>query len=292
MKSTIDVAWRLARCDRPTGYLLSFFPALWGLLMAVNNIHDLLYYSVLFFIGSIATRGAGCIINDLLDQEYDAQVKRTATRPLASNEISRSYAILALSIFLIISSAILLSLTVTSIIIGCIAFCMILIYPLMKRITYLPQVFLGFTFNLGSLIAYSAITDNITIEAAILYLGCCAWTISYDTIYAFMDIIDDKKIGVKSMAILLENIGYKYWIIGFYFVFLIVILMINYPLNSYWSIMLMLMILSLLLWQAMTLNIGNPDNCLRRFKNNNYVGVLISCVMLIEYFSSNMIHYT
>lgn len=285
MSDIIDITWRLARFDKPTGYLLSFFPALWGLLMVVNNSGDLLYYTVIFFIGSIATRSAGCIINDLLDQEYDLKVQRTSTRPLANNEVSRIYAILVLTLFLTISLLILFSLSVTAIIVGFIAFCMIIIYPLMKRITYLPQVFLGFTFNLGCLIAYTSITDNITTEVMILYCGCCAWTISYDTIYAFMDIKDDKKIGIKSMAILLENIGYKYWIIGFYLVFMSVIIFVNYPYNNYLTLGVIASGIALLIWQVITLNVEDHDNCLTRFKSNNFVGIIISVAMLIEYFA-------
>lgn len=273
--------YNLIRLGSPTGYLLVFFPAIFGIFLASTNLHDLKLIP-LFFVGSIMSRSAGCIINDITDRNLDKHVERTKMRPIASGIISVKESLLVLYIILFICLAILLSLTLTSIMIGFIAFCLIIIYPLMKRITYFPQIFLGITFNLGCLIGYAAINDHVSFSATLLYLGCCFWTIGYDTIYAFMDIKDDKIIGIKSTAIFFEKQYYRLWIILFYMTFILLYTNVNLVRGYYLGTLGGIIVIPMLLWQVKTLDISSVENCLVRFKNNNYVGLILSASMFID----------
>lgn len=273
--------YKLMRFHSPTGYLLVFFPAIFGVFLA-SSTWDNLQVIPLFFIGSILSRAAGCIINDITDRKLDKYVARTKMRPIACGAISVREALIALYALLLICLLILLSLTVTAIMIGFIAFCFILIYPLMKRITYFPQVFLGFTFNLGCLIGYAAIVDHVSFEVLLLYLGCCFWTVGYDTIYAFMDIKDDKSIGIKSTAVFFEKRYYRLWITIFYMAFIVLYTNVNLLSNYYVGALGGIMVTPLLLWQVTTLNINAPKNCSLRFKSNNYVGLILSISMMID----------
>ena len=194
----------LLRLNKPVGYLLVFFPALFGLFLAYEEPIDL-YYMPVLFIGSVLARSSGCVINDFFDRDFDRQVLRTRNRPLANNTISTELALIILGLLLLLTMWTLLYFTIIPIIIGIIAFCMIVIYPLMKRFTYFPQVFLGLTFNLGCLISYAEIKDDISLGALLMYTACGFWTFGYDSIYAFMDIKDDKAVGIKSSAIFLEG---------------------------------------------------------------------------------------
>ncbi|XVN41886.1 MAG: 4-hydroxybenzoate octaprenyltransferase [Rickettsia endosymbiont of Argas persicus] len=264
---------KLMRADKPVAYLLVFYPVLFGLLLANPTKADLIYLLPSFILGSITTRSLGCIINDIFDRKFDKHVTRTKNRPLASGALSLQYAITVIFILSSISLFILLALTKTAIYIGFAAIIMISMYPLMKRITYFPQVFLGFTFNLGTLIAYAAVKNRLDIAAIIMYLACCLWTVGYDTIYGFTDLEDDKKIGVKSLSIYLENKNYKFWLYIFYMGFILLfVLAADYNLD-YLPI---LAVSTLLILQIATLDIYNPANCMSRFKANNYIGLILS----------------
>lgn len=270
----------LMRLNTPVGYLLVFFPALFGLFLAYRDPSDLFYIPV-FFLGSIIARSAGCIINDLFDKDFDKQVKRTKNRPLSNNKISLPLVFFILVFLLTISLIILLALSLTSLIIGVISFFMIVLYPLMKRFTYFPQVFLGLTFNLGCLIAYAAIKDEILITALLMYLACGFWTFGYDTIYAFMDIKDDKKIGVKSSAIFLEKRQYKLWIVFSYICFITLYVITNLLSKNHIGALGAVIAIPMLLWQVKTLDVSKPKICLARFKSNIYVGCVLAITMLI-----------
>jgi 4-hydroxybenzoate polyprenyltransferase len=269
----------LMRINSPVGYLLVFFPTLFGLFLAYEDLNDLIYIPI-FFIASVLARSAGCIINDLFDKDFDKKVKRTKTRPLARNKISNEWAFFVLFLLLSMSFLILLALSFTALIVGVIAFCMIILYPLMKRFTYFPQAFLGLTFNLGCLIAYAAIKDEITLTSFIMYLACGFWTFGYDTIYAFMDIKDDKKIGIKSSAIYFEKGQYKLWIILSYSCFIVFYVIANLLYDNQIGAMGAICAIPILLWQVKTLDVTNPTNCFRRFKSNIYVGGLLALAML------------
>ena len=276
----LDIS-NLIRLHTPTGYLLSFFPAAYGLLLAYNQSSNLVYLPI-FFIGSILTRGAGCIVNDLFDRNLDKHVERTKNRPLASGAISAWQAIMILCVLLCGSVAILFSLTITSIAIGIIGALLITLYPLMKRITYFPQVFLGITFNIGCLIAYAAITDDISNESMILYIACAFWTVGYDTIYAFSDIKDDKKIGVKSTAIFFEHKPYKIYLSLFYTMFFLLFALATINVLGMFSIFGLIVSMAIAVWTIISLDVSNPQNCFARFKVNNYIGFVLFFGMLLE----------
>ncbi len=270
-------AIKLARLNVPASYLLPFFIASFGGILGATAFTDLKMLP-LFFLGSLTARGAGCIINDIFDKNFDSKVERTKNRPLANGSISIKFALIQLMIFLVISLLILITLPEVAIYTSLIAAVMTAFYPLMKRITYLPQVFLGLTYSTASLIGYASITNNISINAVILYLAIGFWTIGFDVIYGFMDIKDDKKINVKSMAIWLENKNYKAWIMIFYIIFIVLFFLSYYLTTISLSPIFYLGIflgLSLLVWQVQTLDIQDPKNCQLRFRSNTYVGITL-----------------
>ena len=283
---------RLTRINHPTGYLLVFFPACYGLALASQSLSNLKLLPI-FFIGSVITRCVGCIINDIFDRDFDRHITRTKDRPLANKSIDMKSAIILLICLLFTALFILLLLSQTAIYLGLLAFLMITIYPLMKRITNFAQVFLGITFNFGALIAYASILDKISVGAILIYLACCMWTISYDTIYGFMDIQGDRKLGLKSMALFLENKNYKLWLSSFYLLFFILFIIAFYQFSNlqhkFPNHQLFLLSFScitiagiILFWQVKTLNIYNPQNCFVRFKSNNFIGALLALSVFIS----------
>lgn len=281
LQDKLSIIYDIMRLDAPTGYLLSFFPSMFGLMLAYQDIENLIYIPI-FLIGSVLARGAGCIINDFLDQNLDKKVARTKNRPLASGAMTSKEAIFILSTLLLCCLGILLSLTITAIYIGIVAFFMISLYPLMKRITYFPQVFLGITFNLGCLIGYAAVTDNISMDAMILYFACGFWTVAYDTIYAFMDIKDDKKVGIKSTAIIFENMNYKAIILALYLTFIFLFIFATWNMMNLFLSLAVISCISGAIWIVYTLNIKQESNCLMRFKANNYIGFILFLALLLE----------
>lgn len=270
----------LLRLDKPVGYLLVFSPALFGLFLAYEEPIDLYYIPVLF-VGSVLARSSGCVINDFFDRDFDRQVLRTKNRPLANNTISTELALIILGLLLLLTMWTLLYFTIIPIIIGIIAFCMIVIYPLMKRFTYFPQVFLGLTFNLGCLISYAEIKDDISVGALLMYIACGFWTFGYDSIYAFMDIKDDKSIGVKSSAIFLKDKNYKLFILCAYIIFMVLYVVANLSTNNYLGLIGGAIALFVLSWQVKSLDVTDPANCLIRFKSNVYVGFIMAFSMLL-----------
>ena len=271
----------LTRIHAPTGYLLSFFPAAFGLILAYEKAADLIYLP-LFLIGSILVRSSGCIINDLFDQKLDKKVARTKNRPLANSDVSTTEALILLATLLCISFGILLSLNATAIYIGVISIFLITLYPLMKRITYYPQTFLGITFNLGCLIGYAAIKNTLSYDVLTLYIACGFWTMAYDTIYAFMDLKDDKKIGIKSTAILFEHKAFKLIITAFYAAFFILFMFSIRAIFSTYSLIAIVISSIITLWITINLDIYNNKNCMKRFKINNYIGFILFLAMLLE----------
>jgi len=275
--STIIVLMRL---NNTAPYLLVFFPAVFGVLLAYEKTSDL-YYLFILFLGSVSARSAGCIINDFFDKDFDRQVERTKNRPLANNTISKSLALAILVLLLLASFWLLLFLSLTAIILGIVAFCMMILYPLMKRFTYFPQAFLGLTWNLGCLVGYASIKDDISISSLLMYFACGFWTFGYDSIYAFMDIKDDKISGIKSSAIFLEDKPYKLLILLVYAIFIALYIIANLLSNNKFGALGALVAIPILAWQIKSLNISNSKNCLIRFKSNQYVGFIMALSMLL-----------
>ena len=276
---------QLARYDKPVGFMLLFWPCMWSLLIYSLYIEQLAPFSffILFFIGSIIMRGAGCTWNDFLDKEYDKNVIRTKDRPLASNKIKTINAMVFLLVQLLIGLLILIQFNKLTIIFGCLALIPVFIYPLMKRITWWPQVFLGITFNWGALLGWLSLSNDFSsIYPIMLYLACIFWTVGYDTIYAHQDKDDDFLLNLKSSAIKLGQ-NTKYALLIFYAIFFMIFAVILLSLSN--SLIIHLAILSLLIHlvsQIIYLDIDNSDRCLKIFKSNNLLGLQISFFLILE----------
>ena len=276
---------QLARYDKPIGFMLLFWPCIWSLLLYSLHVGELVPISffILFFIGSIIMRGAGCTWNDFLDKDYDKSVKRTKDRPLASSKIKITTAIFFLIIQLFVGLLILIQFNKLTIIFGCLSLIPVFIYPLMKRITWWPQVFLGITFNWGALLGWMSVSNNFSsVYPFFLYIACIFWTIGYDTIYAHQDKDDDLLLNLKSSAIKLgENT--KYAMLIFYSIFFIIFAVILLNLSN--SLIIHIAILSLLVHlvsQIIYLDIDNSERCLKIFKSNNLLGIQISFFLILE----------
>ena len=201
----------LMRLDRPIGWWLLLFPAWWAIALSATEMNAAISaLLILFLVGAIIMRGAGCIINDLWDRDLDKKVERTASRPIASGVISIEDALIFLTILLLLGLFILIMLPWTTIILGFLSLPLIIAYPYMKRITWWPQAFLGITFNFGALMGWSAVTGTLPFEAVLLYVACFFWTLGYDTIYAHQDKEDDIRVGIKSTALLFGENSQKF----------------------------------------------------------------------------------
>ena len=276
---------QLARYDKPVGFMLLFWPCMWSLLLYSLYIEQFapISFFILFFIGSIIMRGAGCTWNDFLDKEYDKNVIRTKDRPLASNKIKTINAMVFLLVQLLIGLLILIQFNKLTIIFGCLALIPVFIYPLMKRITWWPQVFLGITFNWGALLGWLSLSNDFSsIYPIMLYLACIFWTVGYDTIYAHQDKDDDFVLNLKSSAIKLGQ-NTKYALLIFYAIFFVIFAVMLLSLSN--SLIIHLAILSLLIHlvsQIIYLDIDNSDRCLKIFKSNNLLGLQISFFLILE----------
>ena len=268
----------LTRLNKPIGFMLLFWPCSWGLAFAYlknQNLNLFLYYMVLFFLGSVLMRSAGCIFNDIVDKDFDKKVKRTKIRPIAAGKISVNQSFLYVCILCLLAFFILIQFNNLTIILGLASMVLAFSYPFMKRITYWPQLFLGITFNWGAVMAYSAFEQAITIEVLILYLAAIFWTLGYDTIYGAQDMSDDEIIGLKSTAIKFKK-EIKLFVAVSY---TIAILMTLYLFKDYIgfniSALLLLMFLLSLYYQLIAFKKHQPDTCLRMFKFNNFTGLIL-----------------
>jgi 4-hydroxybenzoate polyprenyltransferase len=274
----IKIFIELTRLKKPIGFMLLFWPCAWGLTLAYYfDQEKILYvkYLLLFFLGSVLMRSAGCIFNDIVDKNLDKKVKRTKNRPIASKQISRLKAFIYVVLLCLIALAILLQFNKFTIILGMGSMILAFSYPFMKRITYWPQLFLGLTFNWGIIMGWTSITDSISIEPIILYLSAIFWTLGYDTIYGLQDIHDDEIIGVKSTSIKFKN-NVKFFVGTCYSlcVFFILILGFLMEIDKYILALSFFFILSLI-YQIKKFEVNNSESCLACFKFNNLTGMLI-----------------
>ena len=274
----IKIFIELTRLNQPIGFMLLFWPCTWGLTLGYFFNSDLnlyLKHLLLFFLGSILMRSAGCIVNDIVDKDFDKKVKRTKTRPIASKKISVSSALVYVVILCFIALLILIQFNNLTIILGLGSMFFAFTYPYMKRITYWPQLFLGLTFNWGIIMGWTSITNNISIEPIILYFSAIFWTLGYDTIYGLQDIHDDEIIGVKSTSIKFKNsvktfVGVCYSLC----VLLILALCLMIEINKYLPLLSIFFILTLV-YQVKIFKSNKPRSCLVAFKTNNLTGFLI-----------------
>ena len=277
---------QLARLDRPIGTWLLFLPCFWGLALASASLDRYPPYPmvILFAIGAIVMRGAGCTFNDIADRDLDAKVARTAERPLPSGKLSLAQAWRFLALQLLIGLVILLQFNGFTIWMGVASLALVATYPFMKRVTWWPQFFLGLTFNWGALMGYSAVSGGLSPAAWALYAAGLFWTLGYDTIYAHQDREDDALIGVKSSALRLGKYS-KPAIAGFYLTLLGFL-----SLAGIWGQLSYLYGVGLgvaawhLAMQVYQLNIDRPDICLRLFRTNRDTGLIVSASILLGTF--------
>lgn len=271
----------LARLDRPIGAWLLFLPGLWAICLTAKNFWWGLWFTVLFGIGSVVMRGAGCVVNDLWDRKMDAMVERTRGRPLASGMVTPMQALSFLAGLCAIGLAILLTLNNSAKLLGVASLVLVVLYPLAKRVTWWPQAFLGLTFGWGAPLGFAAARGHLTWPVLFLYLGAIFWIIGYDTIYAHQDREDDTLIGVKSTARLFGTRTREALCILYGLAFLMLLIaMSGFSLHP-WGYWLMVVPGALLVWQIVRLDIDNPARCLALFKLNREVGLAVAAAILI-----------
>jgi 4-hydroxybenzoate polyprenyltransferase len=271
---------RLARLDRPIGTWLLYLPCLWGLVLGWQatgaGTGEMLRLVVLFGIGAVVMRGAGCTVNDLLDRDLDRRVARTATRPIASGAISPRQALVFLAAQLAIGLAVLLQLDPFTWVLGVAVLALVFTYPLAKRVTDWPQAVLGLTFNWGALLGYAAVTGSLATPAAIAYAAGFFWTLGYDTVYAHQDKEDDAVVGVRSSALALgERTGPA--LVAFYAVTVALLAAAAWAAGlGPWAYAGLVALAAHFAWQIRTVDIDDPKRCLAIFRSNRDAGLIVA----------------
>ena len=265
--------------------MLLFWPCAWGLTIAYDfseNLNKYFFYLILFFLGSILMRSAGCIVNDIFDKEFDAKVFRTKDRPIASGKISIKLAIFYSLILCFFAFIVLLNFNLFTVILALGSMPLAFTYPLMKRFTYWPQLFLGITFNYGLILGWTSIKGQIDLVPIIFYLGAIFWTLGYDTIYGYQDIKDDEIIGLKSTSIKFKGKP-KNFLFGCYILVSILFIVGGYAMkfNYDYYLLSIIPIIHLLFYQMKIFNLNHPPSCLKAFKSNNLFGLIIFLKLLI-----------
>ena len=269
---------QLTRLNKPIGFLLLFWPCVWGLTLAYyfsgeTNLY--LKHMLLFFLGSVLMRSAGCIFNDIVDRDLDKKVQRTRERPIASGKVSVFEALIYIVFLCLVAFLILAQFNWLTIVLGISSMALAFAYPFMKRITYWPQLFLGLTFNWGIIMGWTSITNSISIEPIILYLSAIFWTLGYDTIYGLQDMHDDEIIGIKSTSIKFKN-NVKVFVGTCYSLCVLCILILGLlmeidkyilPLSAFFIVS--------LIYQIKIFKPNDPKSCHFSFKVNNLTGLLV-----------------
>ena len=275
----------LTRLNKPIGFMLLFWPCLWGLTLSYNfdlTLNVFIFYVLLFFSGSVLMRSAGCIVNDISDKTFDKLVERTKNRPIASGKISIRSAIIYSVVLCIIALLVLINFNKFTILMALASIPLAFTYPLMKRFTYWPQLFLGITFNYGLILAWISIKNDISLIPIIFYLGAIFWTLGYDTIYGYQDIKDDEIIGVKSTSIKFKNNPKKFILICYLtFIASLILIGVLMKFNLFYFLFLIIPIFQLIFFQIYKLNVNEPMSCLAKFKSNNFIGLIVFVNLLI-----------
>jgi 4-hydroxybenzoate polyprenyltransferase len=274
MTKKIKLYCQLIRLDKIAGMFPLLWPCLISLNLANHGTFDL-RLTLVFIVGSFLMRSAGCVINDLVDQKFDSKVKRTQNRPITSGNISSKQAILFASFLVGLSSLLLFFLNKLAIFICMSSILLVIIYPFCKRFTYWSQLFLGITFNIGALVAWATVKNDINMPAVLLYIGGIFWTLGYDTIYAHQDRLDDLKLGLKSTAIKFGEKTEKY--INWFYTITVTMVAFAGGASGMGTTFFLILILPIMIlfWQVRTLDIYDQSNCARRFSSNILVGGLI-----------------
>ena len=275
---------RLARVDRPIGTWLLLIPCWWGVALATAAAPgwrwpDPVYFA-LFAVGALVMRAAGCAWNDILDRDIDGRVARTALRPIPSGAISVRQAFVFMTLALLCGLCVLLPFNGFTIAVAAASLVLVAVYPMMKRVTYWPQIFLGLAFNWGALVGWTAVTGSLAAPPLLLYAAGIAWTLGYDTIYAHQDKEDDLLVGVKSTALKL-GCNTRPWLWGFYGVTVGLLAAAGVAAGLGWPYFAMLGLAALQLgWQAATVDIDSPADCLTKFRSNRLTGFLVLAGMI------------
>ena len=275
----------LTRLDKPIGYMLLFWPCVWGLTLVYDfnsEINTYYKYLIFFLLGSILMRSAGCIINDIADKKFDQKVERTKNRPIASEKISIKLALLYALVLCFCAFLILINFNLFTIVLALASMPFAFSYPLMKRFTYWPQLFLGITFNYGLVLAWISINNSISLTPILFYIGAIFWTLGYDTIYGYQDIKDDEIIGIKSTSIKFKNNPKTFLTLCYSFLLISLILigvLMNF--NNIFYLFLIIPFCHLFFYQINFLNINKPEDCLKIFKSNNILGLIVCMNILV-----------
>jgi len=275
----------LTRLKKPIGFMLLFWPCAWGLTLAYDfsqSLNNYFLYLTLFFLGAVLMRSAGCIVNDILDKEFDKKVFRTKGRPIASNKISVKLAIFFVTLLCFLALFVLLNFNTYTIILALGSMPLAFTYPLMKRFTYWPQLFLGITFNYGLILGWTAIKGGVDVAPILFYIGAIFWTLGYDTIYGYQDIKDDEIIGLKSTSIKFKGKEKQFLFTCYSFLISLFIIggyCMKFP-NIYYFLTI-IPFLHLFFYQMKIFESKNPSSCLKAFKSNNFFGLIIFLNILI-----------
>ena len=283
------ISWRpylrLARMDRPIGTWLLLFPCWWSLALAavsVGSPYPDPWMLFLFAVGAVVMRGAGCAYNDYVDRDYDARVARTASRPIPSGQVSPEAALAFVVLLSLVGLAVLVWFNLFTILLGVTSLIIVAIYPFMKRFTYWPQVVLGLAFNWGALMGWAAVRGSLDLAPVLLYAGSVLWTIGYDTIYAHQDREDDLMLGLKSTA-LTFGAETPFWVGSFYVGALLLWIAAGFFAGAHLVFFFGVALIGLqMAWQVSTLDIDDPENCLRRFRANRDVGAAIFVALVAD----------
>ena len=271
----------LIRFSKPIGFMLLMWPCWFALTLVPSNSIDLIKWYCFFLIGAFLMRSAGCIINDLIDINIDKNIPRTSNRPLASNKISKTEAVIYLLFLLFLSFVVLLQFNFFSILIAASSLPLIVLYPFMKRLTHWPQLILGIIFSWGVIIVSVQFLNTLNLNFIILYFGCVFWTLAYDTIYAYQDREGDIISGIKSSAVLLGDGGIKY-VKFFYLLFFCTIGYLSWQ-NTH-NIHSLIMVIVFIFVMNIILNkwdIKSIKSCNYYFKLNNFIGLCCFLFLLI-----------
>ena len=281
----IKLLIELTRLNKPIGFMLLFWPCIWGLTLAYDfylSLEIFIFYGALFFSGSVLMRSAGCIVNDISDKNFDKLVERTKDRPIASGKISIRLAAIYASILCAVAFLVLINFNKFTILMALISMPLAFTYPLMKRFTYWPQLFLGITFNYGLVLAWISIKNDISLIPIIFYFGAIFWTLGYDTIYGYQDIKDDEIIGVKSTSIKFKNNPKKFVLICYLtFIASLILIGLLMKFSLFYYLFLIFSVFQLIFIQIYKLNVNDPMSCLSKFKSNNFVGLIIFVNLLV-----------
>ncbi len=275
---------RLARIDRPIGTWLLLLPCWWGLALATSSLPGTNWpnpwYFVLFAVGALVMRGAGCCWNDIMDRDFDGRVARTALRPIPSGDISVRQAIAFMGFLMLIGLLVLVPFNLYAGVVAVSSLVLVVIYPLMKRVTYWPQFFLGLAFNWGALVGWVAVTGGLSTPVILLYAAGIAWTLGYDTIYAHQDKEDDAMIGLKSTALKFGD-QTRIWLWVFYGATVALLATAGWAAGLSWLYFAFLVAGAVqLAWQSASIDIDSPADCLAKFHSNRLFGFIVLAGMI------------